>query len=108
MGAFDGIQALRERGRTGDIRDACGLLEYHAEERRGKDREWIGTSEANEELNRKRYRGQYVYVCNQAVVGHGKTMDEAGQMARKRTGIHPADMIQLMIPPFPWIDIGPS
>jgi len=105
---FDEIQALRERGRTGDIRDARGLSRYFTEERKQKDRDWLGTSEANKELNRRKYLGQYVYVCNGGVAGHGNTMDEAGQMARKRTGIHPAEMIQLLIPQFPCMDIGPS
>jgi len=73
------------------------------EERKAMARDWLDTPEANEELQKKKYRGMYVYVIDRGIAGYGRTMHEAGRMAERRTGTDPADMIELLLP---WFDVN--
>lgn len=76
--------------------------ELSVEERKATARDWLDTPEANEELNKRKYRGKYVYVIDRGIAGYGATMHEAGRMAERRTGTDPADMIELLLP---WFDV---
>jgi len=91
------LPAFRGRRRAGRATRALTV-----EERKAMARDWLDTPEADEELNKKKYRGMYVYVIDRGIAGYGRTMHEAGRMAERRTGTNPADMIELLLP---WYDV---
>ncbi len=68
--------------------------QFQTDERNSKDWEWLASLEGQKELSKKKYRNKFTYVTNQSIAGYGDTALIAAEMARKKTGIDPCEMIR--------------
>jgi len=106
MNSFDVIQGSRELPSHPDkIIFDHNAYQTQAEERKNRDRRWLDSEEGLEELQKPKYRGEYVYIACEGVAGYGDSITNAGAMARRNTGIGTANMIQLLIPENPLISL---